>query len=123
MADEVPEWIRKYNEAHPEPEATPISAGKWEPSPWAAERQSVSVLTSNTDDDPSKPVIRSKTFWYGIGIMMISMLGYFQEMAPVQSYPGAVSILGVLIGAGTIGLRFLTNQPIQPPTVVIKRNK
>lgn len=68
-----------------------------------------------------KPVAKSKTVWSGFAVFLMSLLSYFQGQQFIQSEPSLVAICGMGIGAIMIGLRFLTNTPVTPPTVVVQQ--
>ena len=72
--------------------------------------------------DP-KPARRSKTVWYGIGIIALSSLSYLQAQPVIASNPGWTCGLGVVMGIIVIALRFLSDRSIMPEVKVIQRKE
>ncbi len=70
--------------------------------------------------DP-KPAHRSKTIWYGVGIITLSSLSFAQAQPAIAENPGLVCGIGVAAGVIVIALRFLTDRPIMPTIKVIQR--
>jgi len=98
-------------------------SSKWGPSPFEDESDDESSQTSyrpHYEPIDSKRASRSKTVWSGIAVSSLSVLSYLQGLDIIQNYPAVIAGIGVTIGIGMIVLRYLTNQPVQAPSVIIR---
>lgn len=59
-----------------------------------------------------KPILKSKTAWLGIIVLLISLGETAQGDPFVQSHPQAVSIIGTIVGALILIARWLTSEPV-----------
>lgn len=60
-----------------------------------------------------KKFYESKTVWLGFMTSALSILTFLKGEAWIIEYPSAVSVIGVLVGALTIILRYVTKEPIE----------
>lgn len=91
---------------------------KWGPSPFENEEEG--YIPPSPEPRSGKGFSHSKTVWSGVLVSSLSILSYVQGLDLVANYPAAISIIGVLIGIGMIALRFLTNEPIRTPSVILR---
>jgi len=81
---------------------------------------------SANDTQPAAPVepknpAKSKTVWAGACVIAMSGIGLLQGQQWVQDHPTVTCLLGSTVGLLMIGFRFLTNQPLQPPNIIVRR--
>ncbi len=60
-----------------------------------------------------KKIIRSKTIWANLAIVLVGVLGYLQGNEIILENPTIVSALAVAVGLGNVLLRFVTSEPIK----------
>ncbi len=60
-----------------------------------------------------KKVLRSKTIWANIAVVVVGVLAYLQGNEIILENPTIVSALAVAVGLGNVLLRFVTSEPIK----------